>query len=116
MVTAEEREALERQVQARVHREVKPQQVRDAVDRVVAALPESLGAPVAAGVVVVVSATSMPDLASRLRGDLRLPPGVGMATAGRHTVVVARVPGDEVPAWERAAAAVGARCALRDAS
>lgn len=113
MVTAEEREALVRQVQTRVHRGVKPHEVRDAVERVVAALPASLGAPPVAEVVVTVSAASMPDLASRLRRDLGLPAAVGVASAGRYTVVVARVPEGEVEAWERAAEAMGARCLVR---
>jgi hypothetical protein len=94
--------------------------VEGAVDRVLAALPEgalsSAGAP--ATRVVIFSATSAPDLASRAR--LILERGgatisdMGSATAGRHNVVTLRVSGVSPSDIERAAAELGAAVTMLD--
>ncbi len=76
--------------------------IRATVDQVCSAM-DSSGTPVPEpGVIVVMSAASTPDLASRLR--LRLErDGVrvaetGVATVGRHTVCAIRVPDGDEPA------------------
>lgn len=67
--------------------------------------------------VVTVTASSMPDLASRLRralGDSARNFVMEGATEGRHTVVVLRVPAAEVPQVETAARQIGATVALHE--
>lgn len=66
---------------------------------------------------VVVMAESMPDLASRLRSAVE--PGgtlrdVGVASAGRHTVLTARVRPSDIPALRQAAERLGARSLVRE--
>lgn len=113
MLSAAEREELVKRVSRRVtHPAADLALVRSAVDRVA----DALGTREARDAAVVVSAESMPDLASRLRaavapadiGDL------GVATEGRHTVVVARVASAQVEAVRDAATRIGARVVSRD--
>lgn len=104
-----------RQVHARTSRRVSAAEVRDAVDRVLGALPDE--APVPAAAMVVLTASSMPDLASRLRTALgsRAPwHESAVATEGRHTVVVARVAASDVDVCAATAASIGAQCTRRD--
>ena len=89
--------------------------VRSAVDRVLATLA-TREPPADESRVVAVSAERMPDLASRLRGAV---PGtvlreLAVASAGRHTVLVARVGAGEVDALSAAALGMGAQVAVRD--
>ncbi len=94
------------------------ERVATAVDAVLAGLAraeDSPRAPVAnagATVVVTFTARSAPDLASRVRKALTAA-GVallelGAATAGRHTVVTARVPAAARALLDGAAASAGA--------
>ena len=100
-----------------------------AVDAVVDALPSDViadtrsgGSAAATGdrsvaeVVLAVTAVSVPDLASRVRGTLEKA-GVrvaeaGTATAGRHTVVTVRVRADARAVAEQAATAAGWKVSL----
>ena len=93
--------------------------VEGAVDRVLAALPAGLDAPAAASpAVAVLSAASSPDLASRARRVLERHgagvAGMGVGTAGRHTVVTVRLATPAGPALDRAAAELGATLTLLD--
>ncbi len=104
-----------RQVHARTSRRVSAAEVRDAVDRVLGALPDD--APSAPAATVVLTASSMPDLASRVRSALgsRAPwLESAVATEGRHTVVVARVAASDVDLCAATAASLGAHCTRRD--
>ena len=100
-----------------------------AVDAVVDALPSDVIADTRSGrpaeptgdraiaeVVLAVTAVSVPDLASRVRGTLEKA-GVRVAeaataTAGRHTVVTVRVRADARAAAEQAATAAGWKVSL----
>ncbi len=117
VVSPAERETLLRQVHARVRRRVSAAEVRDAVDRVLGALPGASASPVA-DVVVVVSAMSTPDLASRFRaalaGRAQLT-DTAVATEGRHTVMVARVSATDAVICRDVAAQLGASCSQRAA-
>ena len=99
----------------RVHRTI----IADAVDRVASALAsrdEGTVAPTP-GAIVAVSADSMPDLASRLRGALAAHGGsigeLGSATEGRHTVVTLLLGRDQEGIVEKAATDLGARMVKR---
>ena len=100
-----------------------------AVDAVVDALPPDVmedthsgrgavptGDGGVAEVVLAVTAVSVPDLASRVRGTLDKAgirvSDAATATAGRHTVVTVRVRADARAAAEQAAAAAGWKVSL----
>jgi hypothetical protein len=111
-----EREDLVRRVSARVkHSRVGASHVRDAVDRVVEALPPMPNARPAT--LVVVTRADMPDLASRLRRAVPAPAFAELVAeqSGRHTVVVASVHALHRDAVQQAAAALGATWTERDA-
>ncbi|MBC7894877.1 MAG: hypothetical protein H7066_05670 [Cytophagaceae bacterium] len=117
VVSPAEREELVRRVTERVaHRKVDDALVRSVVDRVVGALATREVASVAGTAVVVVSAASMPDLASRLRAALRSVEfqGAAVASEGRHTVFVARVDAAGMDSVRTAAQAIGARFVVRE--
>jgi hypothetical protein len=84
--------------------------------RAAAAAPVAVSAPAMPGHLVILHAESTPDLASRWRRAL--PTGVevgpvGVATEGRHTVVVAQVAEAMVAAARQAASQIGAHCSTR---
>lgn len=114
LVSPAEREELIRRVSRQVTgRNADAALVRGSVDRVIAAL----AAREAPTQVVVVTAESMPDLASRLRAGVAEAQALrdaAVATEGRHTVLVARVETDKVAAVRQAAERIGARCTTRD--
>jgi hypothetical protein len=123
------REAVRQALIQRVSRKVSGhgvarRSIEGAVDRVLAELPAGLSRtnePARSDApprVVVLSAASAPDLASRARRLLERE-GVsvleaGTATSGRHTVVSFRVPGSAVPALERVATELGASVSVLD--
>lgn len=116
-VTPGDREELVRRVLRRVSgTRVRAELVRDAVDRVLSALP--VEAPVAVrSRVVIAHRESTPDLASRWRqaaGDAVAFVELAAATEGRHTVVAARVPDAQVGAATDAATRLGAGCSVRE--
>lgn len=117
VVSPAEREELVRRVTDRVaHRKVDGALVRSVVDRVVGALATRDVPSVAGMAVVVVSAESLPDLASRLRAALRSVElqGAAVASEGRHTVLVARVDAAGMDSVRTAAQAIGARIVVRE--
>ena len=117
VVSPAEHEELVRRVTERVaHRRVDGALVRSVVDRVVGALVTRDEPAVAGTAVVVVSAESMPDLASRLRAALRSVElkGAAVASEGRHTVVVAQVDAAGMDSVRIAAQAIGARIVVRE--
>jgi hypothetical protein len=117
VVSPAEHEELVRRVTERVaHRRVDGALVRSVVDRVVGALATRDVAPVRGRAVVVVSAESMPDLASRLRAALPSVElqGAAVAREGRHTVVVAHVDAAGMDSVRIAAQAIGARIVVRE--
>jgi hypothetical protein len=117
VVSPAEHEELVRRVTQRVaHRRVDGALVRSAVDRVVGALATRQAPAVGGHAVVVVSAESMPDLASRLRAGLRSVElqELAVASEGRHTVVVARVDSAGVDSVRTVAQAIGARIVVRE--
>jgi hypothetical protein len=116
VVSPADHEELVRRVTQRVaHRRVDGALVRSVVDRVVGALA-TRDVPAAGGRVVVVSADSMPDLASRLRAGLRSVElqELAVASEGRHTVVVARVDSAGMESVRTVAQAIGARIVVRE--
>ena len=119
VVSQAEREELIRRVTRRVTgRPAADALVRGAVDRVVAALEARPAALAPAGErVVVITAASTPDLASRLQaaiGDRGVLRGPAVASEGRHTVVVGRVAAGQLEAVRAAAERVGARFVARE--
>lgn len=96
-----------------VHERFDHDTVAGAVDRVLSALPEVTAPPSS---IVVVSAASKPDLASRLRAALpeewRHAP-LAVAHDGRHTVVCCEVPSAHVQVVATAAAQIGAEFIVR---
>jgi hypothetical protein len=93
-----------------------------AIDRVAGALTNA-GTPLAtaatAGIVIVVSATNMPDLGSRLRAAL--PESLRQAKLeaaleGRHAVVCLEVRAEEADAVREAASRIGANAWTSDAA
>ena len=93
--------------------------VEGAVDRVLAALPADLDAPPPTPpAVAVLAAASSPDLASRARRVLDRHGasviGMGIGSAGRHTVVTLQLGAPAGAALERAAAELGASLTVLD--
>jgi hypothetical protein len=90
--------------------------VRGVVDQLVGAMPAVAAVPEAMHVLIVHRA-STPDLASRWRrataagADLG---EVGVATEGRHTVVVARIRAEQSHQAREAALALDAQCLVRE--
>lgn len=117
VLSSAEHDDLIRRVERLVrHRGIDRTVIAGAVDRVLGGLRtasfESEGTHT-----IVVTAESMPDLASRLRGIVEQESAlreVGVATAGRHTVLTARVREPEVPALRQAAERLGARFLVRE--
>ncbi len=114
MVSSSERDDLVRRVELKLGRTtVRAGLVRETVDRTLGALAEPgvPSEPVLA--TVVLTASSTPDLASRVRRGLAahgvLLEAVGVATTGRHTVVVARCPISVESVMRSTASAIGAR-------
>ena len=120
------RRALRDRVAKRVAgKGISPRAIDRAIDAVVEALPpdviegtpsQSHGDGGVSNVVLAVTAVSVPDLGSRVRGTLEKA-GVRVAeaataTAGRHTVVTVRVRADARAAAEQAAAAAGWKVSL----
>lgn len=118
---AEYRDDLRRMLRERVARQLQgsgiPRHAMDAaVEEVVAALPSTDGAGMQAEfqgeVVATFSATSSPDLESRVRralGAEGVPViGVGSATVGRHTVVTVLTAGADDDKLDRCAALTAA--------
>ncbi len=117
-VTSTDRDELVRRVTRRLHgTPVRPTVVRDAVERVLEALPSRMPAAAPSMRLVVVHRAGMPDLSSRLRATLPADARAvefALATEGRHTVVVARGSEVEVSAIQEAATKLGAFCTIRD--
>ncbi|MGQ0646019.1 MAG: hypothetical protein ACT4P7_00520 [Gemmatimonadaceae bacterium] len=117
LVSPAEREELIRRVSRQVRgRAVEAALVRSAVDRVVAMLASRDEQARVVAPVVVVTAESMPDLASRLRsalGSTDLLQDVAVATEGRHTVLVARSNDSQLDTVRAAAERIGARFVRR---
>ncbi|MCC6318657.1 MAG: hypothetical protein IT361_13330 [Gemmatimonadaceae bacterium] len=116
VLSSAERDELIRRVTERVaHRHGRDALIASVVDRVVGALAERDIPPApATDQTVVVSAESMPDVASRLKAAM---PGVtledvAVASEGRHHVLVARASGATLDAIRAAAEAIGARIVL----
>jgi len=114
-LTHDVRRALAERVQRRVEGRGIPRQViEDAVARVGDALDQQ--SPVSASqpavIIGVFTATSAPDLGSRVRAALQsesvTPLGLGSSTSGRHTVATVRIAADERLAAERVAARISA--------
>ena len=114
-LTHEIRLALAERVQRRVEGRGVPRHViDDAVSRVGEALERLSAASEThapqASIVAVFTASSAPDLGSRVRAALLAesvtPLGMGSSTSGRHTVATVRLAADARPAAERAAARV----------
>jgi hypothetical protein len=112
-----DREALIRRVEERVGaRGVTRASIEAAVDQVVARLPVPDETSVSDGILVALSAESMPDLASRVRRKLS-GAGIsttdsGVATSGRHTVVALRIPSGARESLEAIAREIGARATV----
>jgi hypothetical protein len=112
-----DREALIRRVEERVGaRGVTRASVEAAVDQVVSRLPVPDEAPASDGIVIALSAESMPDLASRVRRKL-VSMGIdsadsGVATSGRHTVVTLRVPAGARESLDAIARDIGAHATV----
>lgn len=117
VLSSAEHDDLIRRVERLVrHRGLDRSVIAGAVDRVLGGLRTASFEP-AGTHMMVVTAESMPDLASRLRRAV--PPDialgdVGVASAGRHTVVTARVRASEVAALRQAAERVGAHVVVRE--
>ena len=114
-LTHDMRRALAERVQRRVEGRGIPRQViEDAVARVGDALDNRLpaGESQQAMIVGVFTATSAPDLGSRVRAALHaesvVPLGMGSSTSGRHTVATVRIAADARLAAERVAARLSA--------
>ena len=114
-LTHDIRLALAERVQRRVEGRGVPRHViDDAVSRVGEALERLSAASEThapqASIVAVFTASSAPDLGSRVRAALLAesvtPLGMGSSTSGRHTVATVRLAADARPAAERAAARV----------
>jgi hypothetical protein len=114
-LTHDIRLALAERVQRRVEGRGIPRHViDDAVSRVGEALERLSAASEThapqASIVAVFTASSAPDLGSRVRAALLAesvtPLGMGSSTSGRHTVATVRLAADARPAAERAAARV----------
>lgn len=117
VLSSAEHDDLIRRVERLVrHRGIDRTVIAGAVDRVLGSLRTASFAAEGTHTVVVM-AESTPDLASRLRSsvgqdhELR---DVGVASAGRHTVLTARVRPSDVPALRQAAERVGARFLVRE--
>ena len=111
-LTHDARRALAERVQRKVEGRGIPRHViEDAVARVGDALDQQSRAPAnvtdAGSIVAIFAATSAPDLGSRVRAALAVesvsPLAIGSSTAGRHTVVTARLASDARAAAERTA-------------
>jgi len=116
-LTHDIRLALAERVQRRVEGRGIPRQViDDAVSRVSDALdrlsPVVETSAQRESIVAVFTASSAPDLGSRVRAALLAeavtPLGMGSSTSGRHTVATVRLAADARPAAERAAARLAA--------
>jgi len=114
-LTHDMRRALAERVQRRVEGRGIPREViEDAVARVGDALDQRLPASDSEQrlIVGVFTATSAPDLGSRVRAALQAeavaPLGIGSSTSGRHTVATVRIAADARPAAERVAARLSA--------
>jgi hypothetical protein len=116
-LTHDIRLALAERVQRRVEGRGIPRHViDDAVSRVGEALdrlsPASETRVLRESIVAVFTASSAPDLASRVRAALLAesvaPLGMGSSTSGRYTVATVRLAADARSAAERAAARVSA--------
>lgn len=117
VLSSAEHDDLIRRVERLVrHRGIDRTVIAGAVDRVLGSLRTASFAEEDTHTVVVM-AESMPDLASRLRGVVEgggALGDVGVASAGRHTVLTARVRPSEVPALRQAAERLGARFLVRE--
>ena len=117
VLSSAEHDDLIRRVERLVrHRGIDRTVIAGAVDRVLGSLRTASFAEEGTHTVVVM-AESMPDLASRLRGvveDGGVLGDVGVASAGRHTVLTARVRRSDVPALRLAAERLGARFLVRE--
>lgn len=111
-LTHDTRRALVERVQRKVEgRGIPRQVVDDAVARVSDALDERTSVPVSdthqTAIVAVFTALSAPDLGSRVRSALQAesvtPMGVGLSSAGRHTVAAVRIAHAARAAAERVA-------------
>lgn len=124
VLSSYERDDLIRRVERRLGRtpvpagQLRDRLVREAVDRTLGALPgDAEATPTLDAATAVLTATSMPDLASRVRLGLATvdAPVLALrtATVGRHTVVALQVPPSAEPVVRTAAAAIGARLSWR---
>ena len=111
-LTHDTRRALAERVLRKVEGRGIPRQIiDDAVARVTDALDERSPAPAAdadrSSIVAVFTAPSAPDLGSRVRSALQaesvIALGIGIGSAGRHTVAAGRVDAGARAAAERAA-------------
>jgi len=111
-LTHDTRRALAERVQRRLEgRGIPPQVVEDAVARVSDALDQRSSAPASdverTSIVAVFTATSSPDLGSRVRSALESeavsPVAIGSSTSGRHTVATVRLAADARAVAERVA-------------
>jgi len=109
-LTHDTRRALAERVQRRLEgRGIPPQVVEDAVARVSDALDRRSSAPASdverTSIVAVFTATSSPDLGSRVRSALESeavsPVAIGSSTSGRHTVATVRLAADARAVAER---------------
>ncbi len=114
MATVAERPEIERALAARVRERIAGHGVsRLTVDKVIGRVLDSLEERAAGStaespepsMVVVVTARSLPDVASKLRRDLEregvVIQNIGIGSAGQHTVVTMRLPGSARAALER---------------
>ena len=114
VLSPEDRDDLVTRVEQKLGRVlVRREVIRDAVDRTLGALATRQSQAVLHLSTVVVSAESMPDLASRLRAELARagfePATLGAAAEGRHTVVTLEVSAEQVTIVRSAAEALNAR-------
>ena len=91
--------------------------IGDVVDRTLGALAATSADCTSTSVTVIVSAASVPDLASRLRRAAEqesiLVDGLSSATEGRHTVVTMRAAEQQVGVLRAAAERIGAHLVTR---
>lgn len=121
VLSSSERDDLIRRVEQKLGRTpVRAQLVREVVDRTLGALPDlAAAAPRAttASAIAIFSATSTPDLASRVRLALAgrdvTVDRLATATEGRHTVVTLHVPASSGETVRSVATAIGARVSWR---
>lgn len=113
-----DRDALITRVEQKLGRtHVRRALIRDLVDRTLGALSVASADCTSTSVTVIVSAASVPDLASRLRRaaaqESVLVEGLASATEGRHTVVTMRVAAQQVGLLRAAADRIGAHLVTR---